>query len=459
MISSIILISGFGFLGVSLWMETIIYTIIGIILLLLGITLKFLAKQEDIFSPIFIAIGSILLTIIIKALYLYWNKSVEIELFTRGLFYSGIFIITFIVGCLILPAKKIVQNFKVFPYHISKTNLFNLTLFFIFSGLLLYFLLAFLWSGDPLGGFKDPFGFRFFLQRQGMTYIFLLHLFLLSSPLWMWAILIFQKKEKRKMIKVGLLIGFITYVLLLFSTGERGLFFGVIITLLLLYQCVHQPFRLKHLIIIFLLLFFLIIPIVTTYAHYRVLLQREQVELSFFVQQIQTKTFFNMTKDLIESINSFDNFLLVLEEFPYEKDILYGASFLNFFAQPIPRYLFPEKPYPFISEMTRQLKPDVFQVGIVSTFGGLSELYVNFYWVGIIMGGFLFGIIISILNAYYFKEKQNPGFLFWYVQIYMLPLWWLSMGFINSGANVKFIILSLFSLFFLELIKKRNIIN
>ena len=184
--------------------------------------------------------------------------------------------------------------------------------------------------------------------------------------------------------------------------------------------------------------------------------QRGRVEKQFVAAQLQRTSISDMAETVIKGLNPFDNFLLVLEKFPYDRELLWGASFWHLLVQPVPRCLWPEKPYLFNAEMMRQFKPISFRAGIGSTFSGLAELYVNLYWAGIIVGGALFGFLAKVLNAYYYKEKQNPGYLFWYKEIYMLPVSWLAVGFINTSKNINLVILTILSLLFLACVKEKR---
>lgn len=83
----------------------------------------------------------------------------------------------------------------------------------------------------------------------------------------------------------------------------------------------------------------------------------------------------------------FENYFgLFLERFDYE--FLYGLSFLNLFLQPIPRFIFPEKPYLTDDYITYKY---FFEQDALLQFGTIAEGYINFG----ILGAFLWGVMAS----------------------------------------------------------------
>jgi oligosaccharide repeat unit polymerase len=89
-----------------------------------------------------------------------------------------------------------------------------------------------------------------------------------------------------------------------------------------------------------------------------------------------------------------------------------GASFLNVFTQPIPRFLWPDKPQTIGEDFFSQLWPP----GTTVPFWAL--FYLNFGPVGIVVGMAAWGWISRLIyNAY----RRNPGKVLYQVQ---LALYW-----------------------------------
>lgn len=82
---------------------------------------------------------------------------------------------------------------------------------------------------------------------------------------------------------------------------------------------------------------------------------------------------------------------------------LYGSSFVNFFAFPVPRVLWPGKPQIRIGPYVAQVLLH-YDNASGAPPGGVGELYMNFGWGGLIVGMTLVGVLSAIawrrLNSY-----------------------------------------------------------
>ena len=129
----------------------------------------------------------------------------------------------------------------------------------------------------------------------------------------------------------------------------------------------------------------------------------------------------------------FDNFIRVVRE---PVDYSFGQSFVDFLSSPIPRSIYPDKPYNFNSQMTQFYHPEQAERFLVTDFTMLSELLLNFGIGGIVIGGFIFGRLISYFNYAYNYFKTDNLFLFWYPFFMLKPMSYLYGGLINSTVNM-----------------------
>lgn len=87
----------------------------------------------------------------------------------------------------------------------------------------------------------------------------------------------------------------------------------------------------------------------------------------------------------------FENYFgLLLQRFDYE--FLHGLSFLYLFLQPIPRFVFSEKPYLTDDYITHKY---FFEQDALLQFGAIAEGYINFGLLGAFLWGFMASFIIT----------------------------------------------------------------
>jgi oligosaccharide repeat unit polymerase len=122
--------------------------------------------------------------------------------------------------------------------------------------------------------------------------------------------------------------------------------------------------------------------------------------------------------------------------------LLYGKSFLNLLWLLVPRSFFLSKPLYTDSYLTEVLYPGS-SSGIA--FTSLSELYINFGPIGIVLGGAVFGILLKILDNYIESERDNPTVQLWFftAAIY-LPL--MVLGGLYSVTTIEAIFFSTLSI-------------
>lgn len=89
---------------------------------------------------------------------------------------------------------------------------------------------------------------------------------------------------------------------------------------------------------------------------------------------------------------------IIMDSYPAKYSFIYGSSFLMVFLIWIPRVIFPNKPLTAAGDFTISLWPEAFyRNGTTLPPGLVGELYMNFSWLGIIIGIFLIGRFYGFL--------------------------------------------------------------
>jgi oligosaccharide repeat unit polymerase len=116
----------------------------------------------------------------------------------------------------------------------------------------------------------------------------------------------------------------------------------------------------------------------------------------------------------LNEFSQFDWFVIVLDATPSVIPYQYGQTFVQLFAQFVPRMFWQDKPLPIEYVVTRLLTG----VESGSPFTIIGELYLNFLWPGIIVGMIVFGILVRSVYGYLQSNPGNPGVVLIYGYIY-----------------------------------------
>ena len=111
----------------------------------------------------------------------------------------------------------------------------------------------------------------------------------------------------------------------------------------------------------------------------------------------------------------------LFNEFPANRDYLYGQSWLGLLVVPIPRWLMPEKWEYFI---WRDSAIMLVIVGSPNPTPLLALLYVNFSWLGIILGLLLWGVFHRALYEWMIAASKDPTVIMYYtivILVYFAP--------------------------------------
>lgn len=392
-------------------------------------------RHYTIFHPINIILLTVGFEFITKYLWVILGSPLDpIGLpFTYSLLFIDIFLLTLYL-CLFIPDSYIFdpqQKIKSFSLVISPRNAF----FLICCGFALNGLFATVAGGSPLYGLQNPIEFRIFMQRNGMFYVEYIIFFCLISGL---SITSQNAINNARLLSAGFIVSYALAVYVTLNSGLRGRVVEIAILPILVFVVMRNrvpKFTLAMLGLVF-------APFVVAFGMYRDAVRGNSLTFSetieFFMNAFNSSSV-EFLPLFLHRFDAFDNFVRVMEKGP--TSFHYMQSFFDFISQPIPRFLWENKPNNFTSEMTQQFRPDLFADGIALTFSAFAESYLNF---GFIAGAIIFGIFMYLtmmaLQSLMFSSNQKQTSLIIFCLLYQYPFIAISAGFINDVATVVVIL-------------------
>jgi oligosaccharide repeat unit polymerase len=123
-------------------------------------------------------------------------------------------------------------------------------------------------------------------------------------------------------------------------------------------------------------------------------------------------------------------------------DLRFGATFVNGFAEIIPRFIWPNKPEITLYEFRNEFFPDEAERGAIASTGysSLLEAYVNFGWFGIPFMYFIYGFLLLKLESF----KSTTGIYFSVFYLMFVPY---VMSFSRSSFSMPVFWPTLFIIF------------
>jgi hypothetical protein len=102
-----------------------------------------------------------------------------------------------------------------------------------------------------------------------------------------------------------------------------------------------------------------------------------------------------------------DSFAVILRMTPEVYDFQYGATLAQLFSWFVPRRVWPEKPPTFSLRFGTTYMEYTKEAGPFVTPSFVGELYINFSWLGIMLGSFLTGLGFKVLYTYLIKNQES----------------------------------------------------
>jgi hypothetical protein len=171
------------------------------------------------------------------------------------------------------------------------------------------------------------------------------------------------------------------------------------------------------------------------------------IDLSSLVTALGNVGMVGIADQAMGRFDAFDFWVMSMESFPSTSTYLLGRSLVDFVVQPIPRTVYPDKPYKTPAFLTQLLMPGT-RITFTPEYGLVTELFVNFWIPGVIFGAACFGVLMRVLEAYVNRHDQNPSLELLYAHNVMLPWGWMISGF-NSDATVGLLMNLVFTIILL----------
>jgi oligosaccharide repeat unit polymerase len=136
---------------------------------------------------------------------------------------------------------------------------------------------------------------------------------------------------------------------------------------------------------------------------------------------------------VVGNLEELSNLTEVISMTPSELPYQFGSTFTPIFLKPIPRVLMPAKPLGASALFSQHFIPELYDTGLVTALGAWGEWYMNFSWLGVILGMALTGALSSA--AYTAMRATNEfGRVMLYASFVVVLFTWLRSDF-NSATT------------------------
>ncbi|MEK8088968.1 oligosaccharide repeat unit polymerase [Thermithiobacillus plumbiphilus] len=285
-------------------------------------------------------------------------------------------------------------NFKLKPGCKLKWRVVGL----VTGGFVLFTFLAYQagFSG-PFGPIASPWQFRQFANSKGYSYINLAANFFVYSCFLVLVLMVISRERPFRGRLLLLFYSGITFVFLALSSGVRGvLVFGLLALLLSRHIIVK---RINNGVLIFVV--FALAPVVVVLGEARALGVHENLSIDQAYNLIKSLDLSNVGAALMARLDSYGNFAYLMHWVTHATDLNFkwGSSYLAAPLQAVPRSIWPEKPLLPNDELTHMLFPEYTNYTV--DFSIFGEVYINFWWIGVLFVGSILGFLLVIMQRMY----------------------------------------------------------
>lgn len=403
----------------------------------------------DIFSPAFVVSG-LLITYAFLGIVDYFAGPYPRETVVTALGYLLLFTASLALGLASKFGASMAQRLPRVRCEFSRKRLIILTAVCLTAGIGLFgYLVQKLALGNPLAILSNLLGFRQGSGRAGTEYLLFAAISLIEAPFWAWLV--------RGRIPAWGRLGLVPYWLLILGvsvlTGARVRVYTAVMGLVYVFHHKKNRISLRRAFIAGALA---VVPF-ALFFQLQGRVRGQVVTKDALATVAQDLQFGRSLGGLaMRFADAFDGFLTIIDNRD-RVDYLWGKSFHDALYLPIPRAWLPNKPSAFNYEMLHQLAPENEAVFFGAEYSVLGELYMNFQLVGIVIGGFAFGVLVGMVNRYYLENRNNVGFLFMYRPLFLsLPMAWMTSGIINTEAHSILILNAVFGALFVALARARH---
>lgn len=422
---------------------------LGILCLVWATVVPILKFRFDFMAALPMAAMLILIAYVLKPIYLTWigehmvevgASHYQISLLDQktiaGTWYTVIFSIAIIMAYL-LAGGSIGRNVPWLPRNWNPKAIRWLIPIMITSGLIGWAIVIIFW-GNGLGViFKNVFVFRYFIfETPGLYHTRNLLMWLLWSAFWLILLSkIVTGTPIDRATKFRLFAYFIFLEVISIGLGQRFLIIMPVVYLIIVFNLTRRKIGILRV----LGLGAFAGAVSYCYAIYRNLSWTGATLDGLYQELLSTDTnvFSMIAEGIISSVNRFEYLPTVIAEF--NQDPMFGKTLLHLFLIPFPMSLFPERPIYIETFLTREILyrgNESVDFGIA--WGAMAEWYINFHVFGIVVAGFLIGLLLRAIHNFIESNKSNPSVLLIYINGYVnfvtIPFSLIAIGFYSAGT-------------------------
>jgi hypothetical protein len=292
---------------------------------------------------------------------------------------------------------------------------------------------------NPLQVFVQPVKYRFFMMVGGMTYFTELIEFLMMAPALVIAVAFYMKKVSRRTCATVVATAAFYGV----ATGARGTVIMLLLEILLIRHVLFR--RIKAGLVLFMAC--IVVPFVAIAGMYRTLQYEDRSGVLQAVwENLSVEDIVKAAFSRLDAAEMFNEFMVA----EHHQEPKWGMSYLDAVAEVVPRSLWKDKPLLPNPEMTRIVGHNDPNLDISFDFGIFGETFLNFAWVGMLVGGLIIAIAGSLMQSVYdyAVSSRSPLAIITVAILCTVPL-----GLVVSGL-VETSIVAIFSLLKILVLRK-----
>lgn len=373
-----------------------------------------------------------------------------------AMFYSILYAISLVAGYYLFQNKTKVNDVSnLVPTIAWNPKKVTVLLFVTVSlGLVCFLFLCSVLGVGILDFYRDAYVIRERISTMGSGLYFLKVFIIWAVWLAFWVPLvnIFAKKTKINLKrKISLFAIFLCLAAFMLAFGQRGFIVLPVVYFFFLLSLTYKHYRITRMLMVFVPLFLIFSSIYIYYRNLTIIGSANIIELWNVLKEVNITALLKMGVETFS--DKFENFVRVVYNYQSGNgDYFYGITYLSMPLLFVPQSYFSWKPIYTDAYLTDKFSPFVSE-GAGLAFGILSEFYINFNFMGIVLGGILLGLIVRKLDTFIERRRNNPNVLLWYATSGGI-IFQLVVGGLYTVTMIEFLLTSLWTGFFIMLCVK-----
>lgn len=386
-----------------------------VVLFSLNLFIFFKEFKGNFFEPIILvnvwfAIFYIIAPVIIISNNAYHHPHFENEtlLATKALFYISLALVFLYLGYKSNIGKSLAFKIPTLSTEWNIKRTIFLIILFLFVGFIAYYLLI-----DLNGGFKNYIYYISNRARLVQGKGFLKEAINLIGLALFVSYILYQKNRKTIFRTIFLSILILSYFIVSLTLGGRGYIINILITLMFIHNYLVKRIRIKTLLVLL-----LILPFFINWAGK--VRSAEKIGSVGQLIEVSKERERSVLKMVSRDFGRIDTFMAIIERVPAGSEgFQWGKTYLEGFLGLVPRALYADKPFGTAAEVHYWIYGDRFYhtwdlraPQSASAITWIDELYINFSFIGIILGSFLYGVILRAYRTYLVSNVSNKSVIF-----------------------------------------------